>query len=270
MSAKEAFIEALNALPPGVASFLTTPIPSVEPISSPADVEEALIANGRLSSHINSILMAFGGMTPVELLLRIGQHNNVLQAALLAALEYRSGGFSIVAPADGETYYGVFMDWEVANVRGAVERVTIRWGADEVDMASATAGTYTAEFPIPLGQHTAEVHVTYQGGTTESQAVTFSVLECQTVPEDGETVSPGTEFKLLGGEQLDRVRVTYRQEMIEQTLEAVYDATENVWKAGLVAPNTPGHFWALWEYAGAVFTFEKIVTGQILYEPLPT
>lgn len=105
---KQQFINALNTTPEGIDDFLETPIPVVASISNPTDVDGAIVAQGQLAYNINEILRAFGGLTIVELLLRIGQHNSVLQGALLAALEYTkktSIEFTIESPVSATLYF---------------------------------------------------------------------------------------------------------------------------------------------------------------------
>ena len=104
---KQQFITALNTTPDGIDEFLETPIPTVDSFTKPTDIDSSIIAQGVLAYNINEILRAFGGLTIVELLLRIGQHNSVLQGALLAGLEYiekESFEFTIVSPTPTGIY----------------------------------------------------------------------------------------------------------------------------------------------------------------------
>lgn len=104
---KQSFIDALNTTPDGIDAFLETPIPTVAAFAMPTDVDSSIIAQGKLAYNINEILRAFGGLTPIELLLRIGQHNSVLQGALLAGLEYieqEGYEFTIVSPTPTGIY----------------------------------------------------------------------------------------------------------------------------------------------------------------------
>jgi hypothetical protein len=75
----------------------------------PATKDDAIIAQGVLAVFLLDVFRPFGGLTPVELLLRIGQHNSVTEAILFTALEYLSDSdaqkeFTILEPKDGKTY----------------------------------------------------------------------------------------------------------------------------------------------------------------------
>lgn len=103
MSQKDDFISALNELPAGIKAFLTTEIPIAgTPLEMPADSDEAIIRQGEFATALfNLIFHTFGGLTPIELLLRIGQKNEVLQGILLSGLEYvqkETHDFEVIAP----------------------------------------------------------------------------------------------------------------------------------------------------------------------------
>jgi hypothetical protein len=129
MSLKTDFTADLRAVPEGISDFLTTPIPSPPTISQPATVDNAIIVQGVLSYYILELFRPFSGLTPVELLLRIGQHNSVVEAMLLAGLEYLTDSdaqndFKFILPEAGKTYAaGVFaVTCQVTN--GAAKRMT--------------------------------------------------------------------------------------------------------------------------------------------------
>lgn len=85
---KTDLLAALSELPEGIQTKLYTQFPAVPGISWPTTVDEAIIAQGQLACNLNQVLQAFAGVTPVDLLLHIGQHNPVAKALLLAVLEY--------------------------------------------------------------------------------------------------------------------------------------------------------------------------------------
>lgn len=107
MGHKEDFLSALNeSLPKGVSGFLDREIPDAPEVVVDS-VDSAIIASGILSKYLLDLFHAFGGLTPVELLLRIGQKNATLQAALLAGLEYfkkDNHEFSIISPTETGIY----------------------------------------------------------------------------------------------------------------------------------------------------------------------
>lgn len=111
---KQQLIEAFRLMPEGIQEFLETPIPEPPTIGTPGDVDSAIVASGIASKYICDLFQPFAGLTPIELLTRIGQHNSVLEIGMLAGLEYFKGdgegpdsddfGLEILEPKDGATY----------------------------------------------------------------------------------------------------------------------------------------------------------------------
>ena len=92
---------------PELESFLAKTIPSIGTIPPPATVDEAIVANGKAAANINNILAEFSGLPLLELLLRVGQYNEVLQGILAASLEYIEGSdrsLLIVSPTSDGAY----------------------------------------------------------------------------------------------------------------------------------------------------------------------
>ena len=86
-NAKQMFVDALNKdfLAEGFATFLEVPLPEFNADSMTA--EQAIIEEGKLSRHLNTIFTLFEGLFPLEIPLRMGQKNATQQGMLLAALE---------------------------------------------------------------------------------------------------------------------------------------------------------------------------------------
>jgi hypothetical protein len=109
MGLKTDFLSELNAdLPDGVGGLLDKAIPAAPSVATPTDVDSAIIAQGVLAKYLLDLFDTFRGLTPIELLLRIGQKNATLQAALLAGLEYvekTSFEYEILSPSTSGTYY---------------------------------------------------------------------------------------------------------------------------------------------------------------------
>jgi hypothetical protein len=106
MGIKQDFIDAIRDTPAGIADFLTTAIPSLAATSLPTDKDSSILAQGVLAHNLNTILLLFIGLTPVEMVLRVGQHSNVSEAILLSCLEYieesqTQKDFEIVEPKAG-------------------------------------------------------------------------------------------------------------------------------------------------------------------------
>ena len=86
-NAKQMFVDALNKdfLAEGFATFLEVPLPEFNADSMTA--EQAIIEEGKLSRHLNTIFTLFEGLFPLEIPLRMGQKNVVQQGMLLASLQ---------------------------------------------------------------------------------------------------------------------------------------------------------------------------------------
>jgi hypothetical protein len=85
---KQLFFDLLDyEIPDDVALYAKIQIPDIASISSPTDVDEAIIAQGKLAANVNMILKAFAGLAPVELLLRNGGRNPLLKALVAASYE---------------------------------------------------------------------------------------------------------------------------------------------------------------------------------------
>lgn len=85
---KDNFIASWNSmLPDGVLNLAEAAFPPAPTIDTPTDVDAAIIAQGVLSKYLLDLFAAFEGLTPVDLILHIGQRNAVNKAMLLAGLE---------------------------------------------------------------------------------------------------------------------------------------------------------------------------------------
>lgn len=169
MDAKELLLEALNTdLPAGVLNFLLTECPAVDAISTPSDVESAIIAQGTFCANMNKYLAAFAGLTPIELFLRIGQKSSTLQeialAGIVLAKDVKMHTFNVSSPQEGMVYsageqaFYIFIENGVDSVNAATvvlneniyyplaqhERVQNIYGTiQELD-----AGSYVADFRV--------------------------------------------------------------------------------------------------------------------------
>lgn len=191
---KQQLIEAFRLLPDGIQEFLDTPFPEVQTISTPADVDAGIIASGVLSKVLLDWLAPFAGLTPIELLTRIGQHNSVLEIAMLAGIEYMGGGddptpedfaIEILSPQSGITYYAgelrlraqgingtlTFCECELP-IHGVFELEAIGDGVFEGYLALHEPGEYTATF---TGSGEGEVEAA-------PASVTFSIVDEESPP----------------------------------------------------------------------------------------
>jgi hypothetical protein len=200
------FLEALQTdIPAGVASFLETPFGDFTEIAVPTTKDESIIACGKLSAHLNNfLLMPFAGLTPVELLLRIGQKNPVLISSLLSGLELISGGggkFDVIAPAEGGVYPNFF---ELICAGQGIASIDVALGEDTASLTEAGAfwkGSFST--PLTTGKHSAAFVATFEDDSTDTIAVNFettaSIELVSTFPSNETSYTP---------EEIDHISVT--------------------------------------------------------------
>jgi len=181
---KQTFLEAVRLTPEGIENFLTTPIPTLAEISQPSDVDSAIIANGVLAYNLNLIFKAFEGLTPVELFLRIGQHNSVLESAMIAGMEYIQGsdsaenGITITAPESGVSYSPGEMKFACAVQNAFATGCTMELDGQSVKMLSVNNSTYQQYVTVTTtGDHSVSMTATFEDGNTQSASVSFSIAE---------------------------------------------------------------------------------------------
>jgi hypothetical protein len=254
---KSAFVAALQETPDSIKNFLEVQIPDFQDISWPTDSDAAIIANGQLAYNVNLLLKQFSGLTLIELLLRIGQHNPVTQGILLSCLEYLPGSQTskvlFVAPQVGGIYYGWFSEWQV-RIQGDEKpsKVTCLINGEEFDLSpGAETGVYEASWPVAIGEWQATATATFATHTGEALAG-FSIrhwADAPTTPEEGGryTLDQLSKLRLDAGNSANAVKtVTASSENTSVSL--VKAATETYFLAAL------GDLAAEWEsmLAGAV------------------
>jgi len=218
---KQEFIEAVRLTPDGINDFLETPIPAAPTIGTPTDKDSAIIANGVLSKFLLDLFAPFAGLTPVELLLRIGQHNSVLESAMIAGLEYLEGsdsdeqGLQFIEPTDGGTYSPGEMRFTVAAQNGTPGRVNLTVdGGDPVKMTTEDKGaTWRAFQSVDAGEHTAECSAQFDGSEVKIITCVFTITAEGEEPPPGE--DPPEQPEGTDDEALDRLHkqilTAYRQ-----------------------------------------------------------
>ena len=154
MSATDALLTALQHCPEGVQDFISVPIPDLTATTLPNDIDSAIITQGVLAHNLNSIFMEFVGLTPIQVLLRIGQHNSTLQAALLAGLEYVATqevyDFEIVEPDDGATLEGETLLLMIRSTSGTIATAQCEVNNNSVLLEQTEdTDTWLAECPMP-------------------------------------------------------------------------------------------------------------------------
>ena len=189
-NARQAFIDELNSTVTGIDDFIDTPIPVLTEITTSFDADNPTRNNEILAYNVNKILRAFQGLTPIELILRIGQKNETMQAMLLAALEYVGGGensLTVISPiADGE-YYGWFDTCICDITGGTVKSVSVTFDGESFPMEASGDSRYTCITALAIGSHTATIKANFDDNTSTETTVTFEVKhwsEIVTIPGD--------------------------------------------------------------------------------------
>lgn len=178
---KQQFIEAVRLTPDGIQDFLETPIPTAPTIGTPADVDAAIIANGVAAKYILDLFNAYAGYTPIEGILRIGQHNSVLESAMIAGLEYiteteEQNDIEILAPESGTTLKpgDVLLSAQAKNgtlIQCAVE-IEGQAPISLADTDGVFEGTITIEEP---GDYTATFTGLFEKEKTATASTTFTI-----------------------------------------------------------------------------------------------
>lgn len=214
MSAKETFLEALNILPDGLGDKLDKAIPDAPVISTPTDVDTAIVAQGILAKYLLDFFHEFAGFTPAEAMMRIGQKNIVNQGILLAELEYigSQGDITVITPVTGGVYYGYLSTWKVELIRGSVDSITGHIGEDEFEFEEVEEKLWSATWPVAIGTHNASITATFQDGSTATEEMAFEIKpysEVPTVPEEGSTADESpVNIQFLTGESTDDIEDT--------------------------------------------------------------
>lgn len=170
MGVKDQFLQALDEVPEGISGFTDRAIPTFPVVGWPEDVDAAIIAQGQLAANINILLKTFEGLTPVELLLRLGQRNEVMKAMLLAGLQYLSEqslhDFTILEPEEGQSYSAGSISFKAQITSGLddlylfqveVDEETFSLGSNEEDETiwegekELSEGEYEATFTASFG-----------------------------------------------------------------------------------------------------------------------
>lgn len=249
MSLKADYITDLRAVPDGLQAFLTTAIPLAPMVATPTTVDSAIIVQGVLAAFLLDVFRPFGGLTPVELLLRIGQHNSVGESLLLTVLEYLEDAnaqqdFKVVFPEAGQSYAaGVFViTCQVTN--GTAKRLTAFYETDGAEKNQDLVGDSKGYFQGAItmmtpGEYTVVVTADFaQKNTTATQPVTktmtFTVAASDT-PSDEPPQPPGGQDlqaveKIIGhlAENLKQVTAAVAGNMTDAAAQGLQRVDQNV------------------------------------------
>ena len=172
------FIDEIHAsLPESVSGFLETQIGEIEELTMPETREQAVIVCGQFAAIMNNALLRpFAGLTPIEVLMRIGQKNAVHIAAMLSGLEAISGSggkLTILSPKAGGIYPNWMEEGFVCTGQG-IDSVSVSVGGASLSM-SETEGVWRGSLSKPLdsGKHSAVFTATFNDESTSSKSVEF-------------------------------------------------------------------------------------------------
>jgi hypothetical protein len=207
---KQEFIEAVRLMPDGIQDFLTTPLPTAPTISTPGDVDAAIVASGVLSKYLLDLFVAFDGFTPIEMLARIGQHNNVLEAAMIAGLEYLEGeadseggggaeDFTILEPEEGGSYLPGSLRLIAKATNQSILQMAVEAGsAAPVSMASEDGQSFYGFVRLEeVGSYTATFTALFEDESTQTASVSFA-MATEAAPGGSEPANPdGSDLNAL-------------------------------------------------------------------------
>jgi hypothetical protein len=168
-------------LTPGVVEFLSAAIPDPPEITTPADVDAAIIANGLAAKYVLDLFKPFAGLTPVEMVLHIGQLNTVLQGAYLAGLEYiqtsnAQQNFAIVYPEDGRVCYPGNVRLQAKDVNGTLLQCAVEIDGHAPVALDGESGSFYGFIRLDTaGTYTITFYGLYDQDLTISQSVDLEI-----------------------------------------------------------------------------------------------
>jgi hypothetical protein len=185
MGMKADFIDALRKTPDGVKNFLDVAIPSLVATTDPTSKDNQNI----LAHNLNAILMLFVGFTPVETVMRVGQHSNPLEVITLAVLEYiqtsnAQQDFTIDVPAADDVYQPgdirVIVSSKGSNIQSVTGTLTdSNQEGTEVTFQPSTDGSvyWGLGHCITIGGYILNVSVTFddKGKTVKTASRSFNI-----------------------------------------------------------------------------------------------
>lgn len=189
---KQTFIEAIRATPDGISTFLETPIPEAPEISTPEDTDTAIIANGVCAKYVLDLFRPFAGLTPIEMILRVGQHSNVAEVLALAGLEYigesnAQSDLKILAPTSGAKLLPGNTRLQAQASNGTMTQCAVEIGTDTISLDDSD-GLFEGYITLEEGSYTATFSGLFEGNT---DPITADVAFVVTANEADEPQPPG-------------------------------------------------------------------------------
>jgi len=223
---KTQLLEALRATPDGITAFETTPIPDPPAASPPTTVDDAIIVNGVCAYYLMEVFRSFAGLTPVELLLRLGQHSSIGEGLLLTGLQFLAGQegtgeLLIAAPEDGATLAPGNLRMVVQGVNTPLKTVSGSLNDAPVSFeppadAQGDSNTWVGYADVTAGSYTLTVTATQPAAMAGADGPPLEATAAFTVAEAaGEDVEPA--------EGQDAPSVESAEQTLEQAVQNFYE-----------------------------------------------
>jgi hypothetical protein len=251
MSAKEAFWGAIDAdLPDSIRNLLEVTLDCAG-VAAPADVDAAIIEQGKLAAKLNKLLDDLQGLSLVALALRIGQHNVTAKHLLFAGLQYLGEvdkedkeGFKVLAPLEGQEYEAMLFTFKAQATDQNVKQISCRLASSEggeetIELAEGDKRIFSGQTIIVPGEQTA---VFFTPDTKEGEGITvnFYVTEFElvTYPADGDTTNTSVfEVRVNPPSDLSKnfkevmAEITCQPLAIQKNINLLFDGAQGVWTA---------------------------------------
>ena len=184
-------MEFVRTLPEGYQEFIDAAIPPLP--ASPANEEAANIACGRLAQFLLDFFGEMEGLHALLVPLYMGALHKGIQGLLLSSLEQSgdTGAIHMISPVDGGLYFGAVTSVS-CSVDGATE-VTVTTDGDSFSLENSGGNIWEGDWAFAIGEHPLTVAATFPNGDV-SVSISFQVVNWDTVPQEGDTLTPGPSF----------------------------------------------------------------------------
>lgn len=232
-SKKHAWWEAIDAdLPESISALLDKTI-DVSSVTAPADVDAAIIEQGKLAAKLNKLLDDLQGLSLVELALRIGQKNVTSKLMLLAGVEAieetDDEGFIVLEPKDGGEYSPGEVSIQVKVNDDEIQSISVA-----VDDGDSQTLTREDDFKGSLLPTPGDRTATFTSDTELTKSVNFYSIEfmLETYPAEGEKI-PGPVFEVRAEpsilEGLSDIWAELRSDMFVSPIRVKMELRETIW-----------------------------------------
>lgn len=186
-------------IPEGVRNFLTTPLPAGPTLTTPNDVESAIICQAEFCVWMGSMFGAYEGLTPIQIPMMIGQLNTVQHSMLVASLEVAQPSenvqslLNIIEPVADQSYLPGELRITATADKEIVRSITAHIGeSDPVPLRDVEGDSWRAYSDLPVGAYTVTVTAELFEGIEYAddmgpleQSVDISIAEDAEEPAEG-------------------------------------------------------------------------------------